>query len=251
MDRPPPILVITALRHHPGAEPGEMGGTLNSDVDRADFQRRRRGRARAGHKESDPLGPSPANFITIDRYHMSGISEPTDTTSKASTCRTRFDSAMLRAGDGGPSRRHSASRSCGTGEGGSAAQRARGTILLILPTIAEVTFYGHDQTGRAVGVMGRIGISFADFADPDLTNHRESRPEAPICPGDLSNMKPLSISTRTLIGAVLAAALAIGQLHDEEPGGAHHSPGPSEFGTSVTITVSPDVLRRTARRSRS
>ncbi|MDQ3070916.1 MAG: hypothetical protein M3R55_14460 [Acidobacteriota bacterium] len=36
----------------------------------------------------------------------------------------------------------------------------------ILSTIAEVTFYGKDQTGRAVTVVGRISVDFADFADP-------------------------------------------------------------------------------------
>lgn len=39
--------------------------------------------------------------------------------------------------------------------------------LGVISTIAEVTFYGHDQTGRAVSVVGRISVDFADFADPD------------------------------------------------------------------------------------
>ena len=36
---------------------------------------------------------------------------------------------------------------------------------LILSTIAEITFYGHDETGRAVSAVGNIGISFANFGD--------------------------------------------------------------------------------------
>ena len=39
--------------------------------------------------------------------------------------------------------------------------------FLIVSTIAEVTFYGHDQTGRAVSVMGKISVHFANFADPE------------------------------------------------------------------------------------
>lgn len=39
--------------------------------------------------------------------------------------------------------------------------------LGVISTIAEVTFYGHDQTGRSVSVVGRISVDFADFADPD------------------------------------------------------------------------------------
>jgi hypothetical protein len=38
---------------------------------------------------------------------------------------------------------------------------------LIISTIARVTFYGHDQTGREVIATGQIGVSFGDFADPD------------------------------------------------------------------------------------
>ena len=54
-------------------------------------------------------------------------------------------------------------------------------------------------------------------------------------------MKPLSISTRTLIGAVLAAALASASCTTKSQEAPPFT-GPSEFGTSVTITVSPDVL---------
>jgi hypothetical protein len=40
------------------------------------------------------------------------------------------------------------------------------TSNLIFSTIATVTFYGHDQTGREVSVSGNIGIGFANYADP-------------------------------------------------------------------------------------
>jgi hypothetical protein len=35
---------------------------------------------------------------------------------------------------------------------------------LAISTIARVTFYGHDQTGREVSVTGNIGVDFADWA---------------------------------------------------------------------------------------
>lgn len=35
-----------------------------------------------------------------------------------------------------------------------------------LSVIADITFFGHDQTGAAVSADGSIGINFADFADP-------------------------------------------------------------------------------------
>jgi hypothetical protein len=36
-----------------------------------------------------------------------------------------------------------------------------------ISTIAEITFYGEDQAGRAVSVTGRIGVNFADWGDPN------------------------------------------------------------------------------------
>jgi hypothetical protein len=38
---------------------------------------------------------------------------------------------------------------------------------LVISTIADVTFFGKDQTGRDVTVTGSISVNFADWADPD------------------------------------------------------------------------------------
>ena len=35
---------------------------------------------------------------------------------------------------------------------------------VVISTIAEVTFYGHDQTGREVSVAGQMLVSFGNFA---------------------------------------------------------------------------------------
>jgi len=37
---------------------------------------------------------------------------------------------------------------------------------IAIATIAQVTFYGTDQTGREVSVTGNISVNFADWADP-------------------------------------------------------------------------------------
>jgi hypothetical protein len=37
---------------------------------------------------------------------------------------------------------------------------------LVISTIAEITFYGHDQTGREVSTIARISVDFANFGDP-------------------------------------------------------------------------------------
>jgi len=46
-----------------------------------------------------------------------------------------------------------------------AALRGMGGAIII-STIAEVTFYGHDQVGNQVNVTGTISVNFADWADP-------------------------------------------------------------------------------------
>ncbi len=38
---------------------------------------------------------------------------------------------------------------------------------LVISTIADVTFFGKDQTGRDVTVAGSMSINFADWADPE------------------------------------------------------------------------------------
>ena len=40
---------------------------------------------------------------------------------------------------------------------------------IIINTLAEVTFYGKDQTGAEVVATGTITVNFADWADPDST----------------------------------------------------------------------------------
>ena len=35
-----------------------------------------------------------------------------------------------------------------------------------ISTIAEITFYGRDQTGREVFVIGQVSVNFGDFGDP-------------------------------------------------------------------------------------
>jgi hypothetical protein len=39
--------------------------------------------------------------------------------------------------------------------------------LVIISTIAEITFYGQDQTGHEVQVTGRILVDFGNFGDPN------------------------------------------------------------------------------------
>ena len=42
-----------------------------------------------------------------------------------------------------------------------------GSPAVSISTLADVTFYGQDQTGREVTVTGTISVDFANWGDPD------------------------------------------------------------------------------------
>jgi hypothetical protein len=114
---------------------------------------------------TDATKPTDVNFVTFTTYHVEfvrtdgrntpGVDVPyafdgamtvtvTDGTTDASFTIVRIQTkqeAPLKALIGG---------------GGAGA----------ISTIANVTFFGTDQTGRAVNVTGRISVNFADWGDP-------------------------------------------------------------------------------------
>ena len=46
---------------------------------------------------------------------------------------------------------------------------------LVISTLADVTFWGRDQTGTEVSVKGTISVNFADWGDPDDGNSGSER----------------------------------------------------------------------------
>ena len=165
-------LIITALEATSGADPGTFAGILSSDVvtvkDKVASTFADPGRVQfaLGLKDpgpsTSPAAPTQANFITVDRYrvryirsdgrNVEGVDVPyafdgafTVTVSGSTTA--GFTLVRIQAKDEAP-------------------LRALGFNGQVISTIAEVTFYGHDQTGRAVSVTGQISINFANFADP-------------------------------------------------------------------------------------
>ena len=38
---------------------------------------------------------------------------------------------------------------------------------VIISTVAEITFFGHDLAGNELSASGNLGIQFGNFADPD------------------------------------------------------------------------------------
>jgi hypothetical protein len=114
----------------------------------------------------DPVaGPSPINAVTLTRYRVQylradgrntpGVDVPhpfdgaaTGTVNVGGTIGLPFTLVRLQA----------------KAEPPLIGLSASGTVAI--STIAEVTFYGHDQTGTSVSATGHIEVVFSDFADP-------------------------------------------------------------------------------------
>ena len=111
---------------------------------------------------SNPTAPSQANRITVNRYRVS-YTRTDGRNREGVDVPYTFDSAFTSTVPGSPTTfmivRHQAKM-----EAPLAALALNG---LVISTIAEVTFYGHDQTGRAVSATATMGISFANFGDED------------------------------------------------------------------------------------
>ncbi len=170
----PATLLITELVAAPGAEPDKFGATLFSDVittkdditgvwgdlGRVSFELQLKDPGPA----SSPTTPSAANSITLDRYHVTYMRADGHNTPGVDVPYA-FDGAFTFTVSGGTSMsetfelvRHIAKK--------EAPLAALGASPVILNTITEVTFYGHDQTGRSVSAIGHINIEFGNFADP-------------------------------------------------------------------------------------
>jgi hypothetical protein len=171
----PSFLVIDSLTGASGAIPGQYGGTLQADVVTVvtgvatRFEDLGQAQLRILLKDPGAPGatstPSALNAITVNRYHVSyrradgrnvqGVDVPYDfdgaVTATVTSSATQVVFALVRIqAKLEPPLRSLASL------GGSVA----------ISTIADVTFYGHDQAGNEVSQTGSISINFADWADP-------------------------------------------------------------------------------------
>lgn len=165
-------LTIESLEASSGANPTEFGGDLSSDVvtvvdgaptvfadvARVTFALQLKDPGPAG----SPASPTPANAITVDRYRVQYVRSDGRNTQGVDVPYA-FDGAFTvtvsdRASAGFTLVRVQAKR-----EPPLSGMATNGTRL---STIAEVTFYGHDQTGREVITTGRIGVNFGNWGDP-------------------------------------------------------------------------------------
>lgn len=182
----PAALVIVDINAASGAEPDEFGGTLSSDVItliqvgededgnplvaptifedlfEAEFALRLKDPGSA----TAPTVPTSANWITITRYRVDFVRADGRNTPGVDVP-YGFDGAFTVTVSG------DSAIGAGVLVRGQAKQEAPLMALAsngganTISTIARVTFYGHDQAGRAVSATGQIGVNFADWGDPD------------------------------------------------------------------------------------
>ena len=170
----PAYLIITRLDGASGAEPEEFGASVHSDVITVIDDRptifNDLGRVslilalRDPGSSTQPTEPTSANFITLQRYRVRFIRADGRNTPGVDVP-YGFDGAMtmtVREGEVTGSFelvRHIAKQ--------EAPLQALAGSGVIITTIAEVTFFGFDQTGREVSVSGRLLVDFGNFADPE------------------------------------------------------------------------------------
>ena len=156
-------LVLNSLQGGAG-EAGTLGSTLASDVrgDNGIFADRGQATFTLVMKDENGLGPSAANAITITQYHVEYIRSDGRNTPGVDVPYP-FDGGVTLTVSGGGSVGFTLVRIQAKLESPLQALSFHGGALAI-STIARVTFYGHDQTGREVSVTGNIEVNFADWA---------------------------------------------------------------------------------------
>jgi hypothetical protein len=183
MGRSPSFLVIDKLEAAAGATPGTLGVPLLSDVQTV-VKKQINGvevqvptlfndvavvTMRTLLKDAGNPGaqtsPSNLNAVTITRYrvvfvradgrNVQGVDVPyafdgaTTATITPAPSDVAFEIVRSNAKEEDPLR---------------ALVGNRGRV--IISTIAEITFYGHDQAGNEVQTTGSISVNFTDFGDP-------------------------------------------------------------------------------------
>jgi len=164
------FLIVEGMDFAPGNDRTQFEATLHSDVNTpgGNFDDLGRATFRLGLKDPGPSTapntPTQNQFITIDRYHVrffradgrntQGVDVPYE-----------FDGAFTATVRGNSVQsafvvvRHDAKR--------EAPLAILGSNRLILTIIAEITFYGRDQTGHETQAVARASIDFGNFVTDD------------------------------------------------------------------------------------
>jgi hypothetical protein len=170
--RSPAIVVVRSLQAASGASPGDLGGTLLSDVvtdEGGTFNDLAEVTMSLISKDPGIPGiasnPSFLNAVTINRYRVS-YTRTDGRSEQGVDVPYAFDSALTFTipADGVATAGFQIVRNNAKWEAPLRALAFNGDFI---NTIAEVTFYGRDQAGNDVLASARIGVDFANWADPE------------------------------------------------------------------------------------
>ena len=163
-------LIVQSLTAAPGAEPETFRGNLLSDVitvvDDVPGVYNDLGQVTfaLAMKDAALTSPTSANFITLSRYRVRYIRTDGRNTAGVDVP-YGFDGGLTTTVNGSNIvASFEIVRHLAKSESPLLALRNNGVII---NTIAEVTFYGRDQTGREVSVVANIQVDFGNFADPE------------------------------------------------------------------------------------
>jgi len=176
------FVIIDSLQASTGREPDKIAGVLNSDVltyvkkdvngssvtvatifaDNliANFIL---GMKDPGSVES-PTKPTAINYITITRYHVKFVRSDGRNTEGVDVPYAFDGGVTVTVTPDGAKATMTLVREQSKTE--APLKGLIGSFGPGLSTIAEVTFYGKDGTGRDVQVVGKISVNFADWGDP-------------------------------------------------------------------------------------
>jgi hypothetical protein len=164
-------LIISTLQAASGASPSTFSGVLASDVvtlvegSPTIFEDPARVTFLLAMKDAGaatPTTPSTNNFITVNRYRVRYIRTDGRNTEGVDVP-YGFDGAITGTIAGRATFGFTLVRIQAKMEAPLAALAVNGNAI---STIAQVTFYGHDQTGRETSVMGQISVNFSNWGDP-------------------------------------------------------------------------------------
>jgi hypothetical protein len=169
--RSPAYLIVEQIEAASGADQEDFSQELSSDVvtNGSRFEDLGRATFTLALKNIGPPGQSTApttnNFITITRYHVEfrrtdGRNTPGVDVPYA------FDGAgTITVGDSPTTLGFVLVRAQSKFEPPLSSLVGLGGSVLI-STIADITFFGKDQTGNDVAATGSISVNFADWGDP-------------------------------------------------------------------------------------
>jgi hypothetical protein len=166
-DRSSTLLVIELLEAAPGTSTA-FSTTLQSDVvsatsDGAPTVASDMGRVTLRSIMKDVLAsPSSVNAVTIDRYRVS-FRRSDGRNSPGVDVPLPFESAISFTVPAGGTAAARTFELVPRGVKSEAPLSALASGLLIVSTIADVTFFGRDLAGNALSATGSIGVQFGNF----------------------------------------------------------------------------------------